>query len=569
MLILTAEVGEGHAAAARALAAEIEERDPEAEPVMADALEGLGPVLRLVLLDLYRWQLHALPAAFALLYALFARVRPLRWCGRRLLALLGGRSLRRLVELHRPDIVVSTYPAATAVLGELRRRDAIDVPLFATVTDLAGESFWAHPAVDRHLVMHEASVRPVERVGGRDSARVVRPLVHPLFHAPLTRAEARARLGIDEDAVLALVSGGGWGVGDLIGATRGILDVEGARAICLAGRDVSRKRELEEAFAGEPRVTVLGFTDRMSELLAAADAIVHSTGGVTCLEAFVRGCPVIAYGEPAGHAPLVGRRMASLGLVERVGDRAELTAAFRGVCEGARTPVELGDAPPASTVVLSAQRRERLGPERRPLRVRATLAAACVVVLSGWLATSSNAYALLAPWLGIEPVTSVDVSSPSVALVVRAGPGEVPAVVRELVRGHGRASIAVVGASPPAKAAVARSRDSIVPVLPAELGEPFGWVEQLGAPARSHPRYALEPTKGLSLSEYISAWEAGWSPIKGRSASATLRSGTIAVVSVSGDPSAAARQVGAFLARARRAHLRVIGLPESLVATSR
>ena len=55
---------------------------------------------------------------------------------------------------------------------------------------------------------------------------------------------------------------------------------------------------LETAFAGEPRVRVLGFTDSMSDLLAAADVLVHSTGGVTCLEALARDCPVVAYGAP-------------------------------------------------------------------------------------------------------------------------------------------------------------------------------------------------------------------------------------------------------------------------------
>ncbi len=45
---------------------------------------------------------------------------------------------------------------------------------------------------------------------------------------------------------------------------------------------------------------VLGFTDRMPEVLAAADVLVHSTGGVTCLEARAAGTPVVSYGLPVG-----------------------------------------------------------------------------------------------------------------------------------------------------------------------------------------------------------------------------------------------------------------------------
>jgi len=40
----------------------------------------------------------------------------------------------------------------------------------------------------------------------------------------------------------------------------------------------------------EARVVVLGFSKRMPELLAAADVLVHSTAGLTVLEALMRGC---------------------------------------------------------------------------------------------------------------------------------------------------------------------------------------------------------------------------------------------------------------------------------------
>ena len=56
VLVLTAPVGEGHVAAARAIVAELEEEDGELEVVLVDALDGLGRVLRFILYDLYRWQ---------------------------------------------------------------------------------------------------------------------------------------------------------------------------------------------------------------------------------------------------------------------------------------------------------------------------------------------------------------------------------------------------------------------------------------------------------------------------------------------------------------------------------
>src|SRR5262249_36757896 len=157
----------------------------------------------------------------------------LRALGRSGLVLAGGRSLGRLIRAHDPDVVVSTYPAATSVVGALRRRGSLVVPAYATVTDLAGVAFWAHPGIDCHLVMHDSCVDPLERLAGPGSARCVLPLVHPRFFVPLDRTAARTQLGIDEQASLVLVSGGGWGVGDLAGAVRGALRVPGLRVLCL------------------------------------------------------------------------------------------------------------------------------------------------------------------------------------------------------------------------------------------------------------------------------------------------------------------------------------------------
>ena len=69
---------------------------------------------------------------------------------------------------------------------------------------------------------------------------------------------------------------------------------------------------------------VYGFTDRMPELLAAADVLVHSTGGVTCLEARAAGTPVVSYGLPVGHARLNTRAMAALHLLRLANDTDEL-----------------------------------------------------------------------------------------------------------------------------------------------------------------------------------------------------------------------------------------------------
>ena len=85
------------------------------------------------------------------------------------------------------------------ILGSLRLRGKVRVPVCATITDFAGLELWSDRGVDLHLVMHEGLVSGVERVAGPGSAHVVPPLVSPRFRTSPPAAVARQRLGLPED----------------------------------------------------------------------------------------------------------------------------------------------------------------------------------------------------------------------------------------------------------------------------------------------------------------------------------------------------------------------------------
>ncbi|HXA55383.1 MAG TPA: hypothetical protein VNV37_10980, partial [Solirubrobacteraceae bacterium] len=238
VLILSADVGEGHAAAARALAEQIENAPQDAEVEVIDGLAAMGRVLRQVVQDGYRVQLRFLPWSYSLVYWLLERVAPVRWLTRWQLRLFGARPLARRIAEHDPDVVVSTYPAVTVVLARLRRTGAVRCPTVATITDLTGLFFWAQPGIDMHLVMYGESMPSVERIAGEGSARLVRPLISAEFLRPRCPLESRRALGLPEEGRMVVVSGGGWGVGDVEGAVRELCRVEEVSSIvCLAGRN--------------------------------------------------------------------------------------------------------------------------------------------------------------------------------------------------------------------------------------------------------------------------------------------------------------------------------------------
>ena len=209
VLVVTAPVGEGHMTAARTLSEDISRDHEGTEVMVCDALPALWLPLRWLLNDAYRWQLRSAPWLFGLLFGALRRSRVLRSLARAGVSLAGSRGLLRLIRRHRADVIVSTWPVSTTILGCLRLRGKVRVPVCATITDFAGLELWADKGVDLHLVMHENLVAGVERIAGRGSARPVSPLVASQFLTPRSAAEARRALGLPAEATIVVVSGGG------------------------------------------------------------------------------------------------------------------------------------------------------------------------------------------------------------------------------------------------------------------------------------------------------------------------------------------------------------------------
>jgi processive 1,2-diacylglycerol beta-glucosyltransferase len=356
VLILTASVGEGHDLPARTLADQIRAESPDAEVVIEDGLRAMGRPFVLVnerapgvVFYRSRWLWDAA-------FWLFVGIPATRRLTQALVRAAGSRGVLRLVRRVDPDVVVSVYPMTTEVLGGLRRRGRLAIPVVAAITDLAMMHYWAAPGVDLHLVTHPESIDEVREVAGAHAeVEAVHGLTRPEFARPVDRREARLALGLPAEGHVVLVSGGGWGVGDLDGAIDTSLDQPDVDVVaCLCGRNDALRAKLEERYRDDRRVRLVGFTEQMSEWLAAADALIHSTGGLTVLEAYVRGCPAISYGWGRGHIRVNNAAFRRHGIADVVGSARELEHALASALRGRRAPgLALAALPSAASLVLS------------------------------------------------------------------------------------------------------------------------------------------------------------------------------------------------------------------------
>jgi processive 1,2-diacylglycerol beta-glucosyltransferase len=509
VLVLSADVGSGHLVAGRALAAELRDRGVEVV-VEEDLGSSLGLIPRLVIREGSRLLFaHGRPV-YDGYYWLLRRCAPFRALSAALLRRSSGRRLLRLIRRHRPDAVVSTYPGVTVVLGQLRRRRKLSMPVLAVITDLTGLFFWAHRGVDTHLLAWEESAAEVRRIARADSSIHVLAPTDPAFFEPVERRAARERCGLPADGSVAIVSGGGWGVGGLEDAVRSVLAADPERVVAIAGANEGARTGLERSFGDDPRVTVLGYTDQMSDLLAAADVLVHATGGVTCLEAALRGCPTVIYGFAIGHVRHNANEMNRLGLASRARDAADLTALVGSIL---RRPPVAGASPrpelPSAAEVVSRARPLITPLPRWRLALRRISPAGAALGLVLAMSTTAG-YAIAARFEDdLKPVQHVSVGRPEVALVARPAPDAADALLEQLAAERLRATVAVT--VPPPAASVSRALRSGVELVPGlDDGQRLRWFatsdrladlrEGLREP-RGGP-YVV-PSRGFTLGQYV------------------------------------------------------------------
>jgi UDP-glucose 4-epimerase len=519
VLIISADIGEGHDLPARAVAREFRDEDPDANISIVNGLPAMGPILTKVLRENSAFMFTFVPWLFDFQYRLFMNFGPTRWLSRKLLTLFGGRGLMRLIRAHNPDVIVSTYPGVTAVLGELRHKGRLKVPCYSSITDLAGLQFWAHPGIDLHFITHPESAAEVERIAGPGSVRWAKPPTAPAFLATRSRADARRSLGLPASGRVIAVSGGGWGVGDLLGATRAALQFEDATVLCLCGRNDRLRARVVGQFGAEPRLRVMGFTDRMGDVLAAADVLVHSSVGLTILEAIIRGCPVVSYGFGYGHVRASNAALERFKLAQVAHAEKDLEPAIARALEHKPEPDgSFARRPSTASLILSNDRRITSLPAWRVRTVHATTTLAVMVVLAALALTTGPAYSLASHIAHIKPVTTIATDRPEVGVLIDAPASAVPALA-SMLSGYGvHASFAVSQPSWPVVTSVSSYDDQAVPRLPTG-----GLVRWLGAPGdlrhllelMGDQRHFLYASSGPSLGQWIEAHSAGGNLVQG------------------------------------------------------
>jgi processive 1,2-diacylglycerol beta-glucosyltransferase len=335
ILILTAGYGEGHNSAARALRAAFAEYAPAVESEVLDLFAEHSPRMNNVSRRAYLGLINRAPRAWRGVY---------RWLDRSPNAPLAFHALRgpanllaRRIREKGPAAICSVYPVYPWLLNRLRADGRIRVPHYTVVTDAisvnslwfrAGATGWFVTDPDSAALLAAAEIPPERvHVSGFPVALKFadRP---PALHPPELQPGENPR-------ILFMINSGRQAAAE---TARLLLAQKGWRITFTTGRDAALRRQIESLAARAPaRADILGWTERVPELLMTHHFLVGKAGGATTQEALNANCPFIINqvvpGQEEGNRELI-RRLDGGALA---GSPAEILAILRdALADGAR-----------------------------------------------------------------------------------------------------------------------------------------------------------------------------------------------------------------------------------------
>jgi len=377
VLLLTGSIGSGHTRAAEALEATMLHSGAARSARVVDVLAHASLPFRKVYRDAYLSLIERAPGAIGWLYRSSDSAEG--GTSRRLLQRWALKGLRALVARDRPDTIVCTHFLAAEVVSEMVARGEWRGTFAVVVTDLDAHAMWAVcPNADRWFVAIDETREILAGKGvARDRIAITGiPISGAFLARQAPRTVLRSRLGLPTDAPMLLVSGGGVGVARLGATLDQLLSMPidcGVALVC--GRNERLRADGERTVAAHAgsrvRCTVLGFTDRMHELMHAADLAVGKPGGLTSSEALACGLPMAILHPVPGQEERNSDHLLEWGVAIRLNSPESLAWRIRELLEDAprmqrmRTAARARAKPFAADAIIEELRQLR-GPAGPP-----------------------------------------------------------------------------------------------------------------------------------------------------------------------------------------------------------
>lgn len=320
IVIFTGATGAGHTLAARSLKEALDAQGHQV--IIVDGFKNSGKFVSKTVEKGYKDLVEYLPKLYRSLYNKLDK--PTKTFETVFLAAKKIMQRQLLPEIDKldPDLIISTHPIITNILGQLKEEGDLDYPILAFVTDFKIHETYINPAIDAYVVGSDYTKKTMAGKG-IDTYRI-----YP-YGIP-TRPEFSSHQDLrDPEKFSILLMGGSLGAKQMKKTLKALLRSDAPlRIYAVCGKNKSLRTELEdivlERMDENKQVAVLGFVKNISELMDKSDVIITKPGGLTTSEAIMKNLPMIIPYTYPGQEEDNANFLVRSGMAMQLGSASEL-----------------------------------------------------------------------------------------------------------------------------------------------------------------------------------------------------------------------------------------------------
>ena len=297
ILVVTASMGSGHNKAANAVAEAIKRKYPVNNINVIDFMSTETAYFNSLVKDIYLKMLDHTPSVYEFFYK-FTSDSTKGSTIQSVFAHAMKKDMRELIKKYEADMVICTHPFPCAAASYLKQTGEINIPLITVMTDFCVHQFWLYKNIDIYFTANDLLKKEMVNQGLLEERIFVTGIpVGYNFRVDYNRDDLLAKFKLEKDKPVALIMGGGLGLG---GVKNALCQLERLKKdiqiLVITGANVALWSEMNEyAQHSKHKIFVWGYSHNIQEFMSVATFLISKPGALTISEALTRELPMILH----------------------------------------------------------------------------------------------------------------------------------------------------------------------------------------------------------------------------------------------------------------------------------
>lgn len=297
ILVVTASMGSGHNKAANAVAEAIKRKYPVNKINVIDFMSTETAYFNSLVKDIYLKMLDHTPSVYEFFYK-FTSDSTKGSTIQSVFAHAMKKDMRELIKKYEADMVICTHPFPCAAASYLKQTGEINIPLITVMTDFCVHQFWLYKNIDIYFTANDLLKKEMVNQGLLEERIFVTGIpVGYNFRVDYNRDDLLAKFKLEKDKPIALIMGGGLGLG---GVKNALCQLERLKKdiqiLVITGANVALWSEMNEyAQHSKHKIFVWGYSHNIQEFMSVATFLISKPGALTISEALTRELPMILH----------------------------------------------------------------------------------------------------------------------------------------------------------------------------------------------------------------------------------------------------------------------------------